>query len=164
MLRIQIHSLAIMERIELPSTSQLRKRPSPMASGSLTGLIGENSLPEDSQLPSPLSSVDENLKALREDIGDSDPIIPRNFTRRRRSTTRSTRTVRSLSSVKDDSASERMDIPLAVALVPPLGSFLTGGDFLRDLLLFLLLFFYLHQVRKRLYSLVSVNTYLANLD
>ncbi|KAF8518601.1 hypothetical protein JB92DRAFT_2663672, partial [Gautieria morchelliformis] len=47
---------------------------------------------------------------------------------------------------KDDSASNRMDIPLAVALLPPLGSFLTGGDFLRDFLLFLLLFFYLHQV------------------
>ena len=136
-----------MEEIELPTTSQLRKRTHPMASGALTSLVGENSLPESSQLPSPLSSVDENMRAVTGDVLNTDAIPQRSFTRRRRSTTKSIRNARSMSSTKDDSASDRMDIPLAVALVPPLGSFLTGGDFLRDLLLFLLLFFYLHQVR-----------------
>jgi uncharacterized membrane protein YqaE (UPF0057 family) len=140
-----------MERIttsELASTSELRKRTSPTASSSLTGLVGETSLPESSQLPSPLSSIDENMREFAGYSGNSEPITTPNFTRRRRSTARSTRKARSMSNHEDDSASNRMDIPLAVALFPPLGSFLTGGDFLRDFLLFLLLFFYLHQVRS----------------
>lgn len=138
----------------MTNSSELRKRTHTLASSPscLTGLVGESSLPGSSQLPSPqlpspLSSIDEDMMMAAEESGDPDAFLAPSVTRRRRSTAKSVRKSRSTSNVKDSSASDRMDIPLAVALVPPLGSFLTGGDFLRDLLLFLLLFFYLHQAR-----------------
>ncbi|KAJ7085448.1 hypothetical protein B0H15DRAFT_846967 [Mycena belliarum] len=37
-------------------------------------------------------------------------------------------------------------LPVLLALVPPIGNWLTGGDHLKDLLLLLLLVFYLHQL------------------
>ncbi|KAJ7657693.1 hypothetical protein DFH06DRAFT_1196946, partial [Mycena polygramma] len=37
-------------------------------------------------------------------------------------------------------------IPVLLALAPPIGNWLTGGDHLKDLLLLLLLVFYLHQL------------------
>ncbi|KAJ7066429.1 hypothetical protein C8F01DRAFT_701416 [Mycena amicta] len=37
-------------------------------------------------------------------------------------------------------------LPVLLALAPPLGNWLTGGDHLKDLLLLLLLVFYLHQI------------------
>lgn len=40
------------------------------------------------------------------------------------------------------------DAPLAIALLPALGSFLTGGDHLRDFLLLLIMLYYLHQLIK----------------
>ncbi|KAF8586256.1 hypothetical protein K439DRAFT_1631877 [Ramaria rubella] len=126
----------------------LRKRASPMTSSTLTSLLADASLPESSQLPSPLSSIDEDMRTVTGEPGIPDNLSTRGFTRRRRSTAKSIRKARSASSLKDGTESDRADIPLAVALVPPLGSFLTGGDFLRDFLLFLLLFFYLHQLIK----------------
>lgn len=41
-----------------------------------------------------------------------------------------------------------LDIPLAVAIIPPLGTLLIGGNFAYDFLLLLLMFFYLHQVKS----------------
>lgn len=137
-----------MEQV-VTTTSGLRKRTHPTVSGNLTGLVADTSVPSSSQLPSPLSSVDETMKMVVEESGNSDIFPTQSVTRRRRSTMKGIRKARSSSNIKDSSTSDRMDIPLAVALLPPLGSFLTGGDFLRDFLLFLLLFFYLHQVCKQ---------------
>ncbi|KIJ54311.1 hypothetical protein M422DRAFT_25235 [Sphaerobolus stellatus SS14] len=101
-----------------------------------------------SQLPSPVSSFDEDT-----DLGEMDDEHhaalspsgrPGGASPKRRRSVPSRRTLTS----KNGSASDRMDIPLAVALIPPLGTFLTGGDFLKDFLLLLLLFFYLHQLIK----------------
>lgn len=95
-------------------------------------------------LPSPSSSiyttnypmddmVDEFNEDFMEPIHDDRPKPSR-------------RKSQSKADIPKNNATDRMDLPLAVALIPPLGSFLTGGDFLRDSLLLLLLFFYLHQV------------------
>ncbi|KAJ7028136.1 hypothetical protein C8F04DRAFT_70018 [Mycena alexandri] len=43
--------------------------------------------------------------------------------------------------------------PVLIALAPPLGNWLTGGDHLKDLLLVLLLVFYLHQLVEVPWSL-----------
>ncbi|KAJ7145558.1 hypothetical protein C8R44DRAFT_972632 [Mycena epipterygia] len=40
----------------------------------------------------------------------------------------------------------RPSLPVVLALAPPIGNWLTGGDHLKDLLLLLLLVFYLHQL------------------
>lgn len=93
-----------------------------------------------SQLPSPVSDM-ENIDSDKEDM-----ISPTSSKRRKSS---------SFTRARQTDTSDRMDIPLAVALIPPLGTFLTGGDFLRDSLLLLLLFFYLHQVRLFLYYKLS---------
>jgi hypothetical protein len=37
-------------------------------------------------------------------------------------------------------------VPVLLALAPPIGNWLTGGDHVKDLLLLLLLVFYLHQI------------------
>ncbi|KAF8178965.1 hypothetical protein K438DRAFT_1257174 [Mycena galopus ATCC 62051] len=44
-------------------------------------------------------------------------------------------------------------IPVLLALAPPIGNWLTGGDHLKDLLLLLLLIFYLHQLVEVPWSL-----------
>lgn len=50
-------------------------------------------------------------------------------------------------STTPDNNEQALDIPLAVVIIPPLGTLLIGGDFFKDFLLLLLMFFYLHQVR-----------------
>ena len=39
-----------------------------------------------------------------------------------------------------------LDLAVVVALVPPIGNWLTGGDHIKNLLLIVLLIFYLHQI------------------
>jgi len=102
-----------------------------------------------SQLPSPVSSIDEGpeIEELRAMSDEDESIVVESaraepMAPKRRASMASRRRMSST----DSSASDRMDIPLAVAMIPPLGTFLTGGDFLKDFLLLLLLFFYLHQV------------------
>lgn len=45
----------------------------------------------------------------------------------------------------------RPSLPVVLALAPPIGNWLTGGDHLKDLLLLLLLVFYLHQLIEGMY-------------
>ncbi|KAK7022509.1 hypothetical protein R3P38DRAFT_2961206, partial [Favolaschia claudopus] len=44
-------------------------------------------------------------------------------------------------------------LPIILALAPPIGNWLTGGDHLKDLILLLLLIFYLHQLTEVSWSL-----------
>jgi len=135
----------------MEQTSSLRKRTKSLAANSLSEALADASpRTTGSQLPSPLSSIDETMTAVLGELGVREPPSPRSHPRRRRSSTKSVRRAPTSSKLDHDGGStsdtQWIDIPLAVALIPPLGSFLTGGDFLRDFLLFILLFFYLHQV------------------
>ncbi|KZV96775.1 hypothetical protein EXIGLDRAFT_732338 [Exidia glandulosa HHB12029] len=49
------------------------------------------------------------------------------------------------------------DAPLALALAPTLGSFMTGGEHVRDFLLLLIMLFYLHQLIKVPWDLYTLS-------
>ncbi|GJJ13215.1 hypothetical protein Clacol_007466 [Clathrus columnatus] len=88
---------------------------------------------------SPTNSSQELLKARRESV----------YSRRssmRRNSVNSANVV--VVDMKDRVNDSLLDIPLAVAIIPPLGTLLIGGDFFKDFLLLLLMFFYLHQLIK----------------
>lgn len=54
-----------------------------------------------------------------------------------------------------EESSAWLDGPLALTLLPPLGSFLTGGDFVRDVLVLALLFYYLRALIKTPWELYT---------
>ncbi|KAI3603907.1 hypothetical protein WG66_004412 [Moniliophthora roreri] len=56
-------------------------------------------------------------------------------------------------SLPDDSAWYKFDLTVVAALVSPIGNWLTGGDHIKNVLLVLLLLFYLHQVIEVPWSL-----------
>ncbi|KAF8527395.1 hypothetical protein BU17DRAFT_81530 [Hysterangium stoloniferum] len=97
-----------------------------------------------SQLPSPASSLGddgcyESARSVEQSFETSTAMPPRSDIKVRSKRMRK---------AQERETDTRMDLPLGVALVPPLGYLLTGGDFFKDFVLLLLLFFYLHQLIK----------------
>ncbi|KAF8336275.1 uncharacterized protein EI90DRAFT_3287418 [Cantharellus anzutake] len=56
---------------------------------------------------------------------------------------------------KPEESSAWFDGPLALTLLPPIGSFLTGGDYVRDALILALLFYYLRALIKTPWELYT---------
>ena len=49
-----------------------------------------------------------------------------------------------------------LDLSIIVALVSPIGNWLTGGDHIKNVFLIILLIFYLHQIIESAYQCVSL--------